>query len=265
MNHECEFCSSESDEEESDEEYNATLCVDDTSTNQHVASVQVNGSQNHFISAESGDSKKVCDVSLLSEFNAWLAGTEKTKKHCPLSPPNVNTSTNIIDQGVSHIGTSSTSVDIGEPSQSRFEPYEVNHAYEFCSSESDEEADVTFCVDDTSTSQLATHVQENSSHTHFISADMQQLQRADTRELMDLGSPSYSCSHCGAIFWYAERVQKQYKASNPRFNLCCKDGKVRLPLLRASPPLLEELMDYEGRHRSNNFRANIRQTNLFLL
>ena len=39
---------------------------------------------------------------------------------------------------------------------------------------------------------------------------------------LSLGAPTFSCRHCGAFFWYEERVRRERNTSNPTYNLCCK-------------------------------------------
>ncbi|KAL6552709.1 hypothetical protein OROHE_008073 [Orobanche hederae] len=43
----------------------------------------------------------------------------------------------------------------------------------------------------------------------------------------DIGDPTYECEHCHALFWFEERTPKQTK-NNPKFNLCCNKGQVKL-------------------------------------
>ncbi|CAN7045145.1 unnamed protein product, partial [Brassica rapa subsp. trilocularis] len=38
-------------------------------------------------------------------------------------------------------------------------------------------------------------------------------------EYLDEGDPDYNCSHCGAIMWYGERLNKRRNAKNPTFSL----------------------------------------------
>ena len=75
---------------------------------------------------------------------------------------------------------------------------------------------------------------------------------------IDLGDCSYTCQHCGALFWF----NKQIKNSNPpTFNLCCKNGRIKLPLLRQIPIVLDELLNYHGGPISRHFQINIRTYN----
>uniref|UniRef100_A0A0R0EF43 ATP-dependent DNA helicase n=1 Tax=Glycine max TaxID=3847 RepID=A0A0R0EF43_SOYBN len=45
----------------------------------------------------------------------------------------------------------------------------------------------------------------------------------------DLGDQLMQCTHCNANMWYDERISKHVRTTNPRFNLCCGGGKVKLP------------------------------------
>ncbi|KAL6517954.1 hypothetical protein OROMI_033655 [Orobanche minor] len=75
----------------------------------------------------------------------------------------------------------------------------------------------------------------------------------------DIGDSTYECEHCHALFWFEERTPKQTK-NNPKFNLCCNKGQVKLPLLQQPPQLLQDLL--ENRHeKSKNYIENIRTLN----
>ncbi|PWA59790.1 hypothetical protein CTI12_AA388220 [Artemisia annua] len=45
---------------------------------------------------------------------------------------------------------------------------------------------------------------------------------------IDIGDCNWSCEHCGAVFWYGERL-KSSTLTRTRFTRCCGQGKVRLP------------------------------------
>jgi hypothetical protein len=47
----------------------------------------------------------------------------------------------------------------------------------------------------------------------------------------DLGDSVMECQQCGACMWYQERKQKARHNANPRFGMCCGDGKIQLPYL----------------------------------
>lgn len=77
------------------------------------------------------------------------------------------------------------------------------------------------------------------------------------------GGPDYECNHCGALFWYQERVvsQSSHRAKRIAYNLCCRGGRVSLPAHRPFPPILQELIRFNGGARSNAFMRLIRQYN----
>lgn len=66
------------------------------------------------------------------------------------------------------------------------------------------------------------------------------------------------CPFCGAYMWIEERLSNSSR-SNPRYGLCCKQGKISLPLPQAPPePLLSLLTD----HRPSNPVAADFHTNI---
>ncbi|GJR58474.1 putative PIF1 DNA helicase/replication protein A1-like protein [Tanacetum coccineum] len=72
---------------------------------------------------------------------------------------------------------------------------------------------------------------------------------------------TYTCAHYQAKYWYGERTVRRSPTSNPRFSTCCSEGKVVLPFLCHPPPLLTELMDYNGGERSK-FSFGVADNNL---
>ena len=70
---------------------------------------------------------------------------------------------------------------------------------------------------------------------------------------------SIPCPECGALHWIAEKLSASSRTT-PRFGLCCKQGKVKLPPLRDPPAALRQLyvMDTpESRHfREEIWRFN---------
>ena len=54
--------------------------------------------------------------------------------------------------------------------------------------------------------------------------------------------PPYLCMYCGSILWYEERIVKSKRPKNLKFSVCCMEGKVKLPLLKKVPPLIDELL-----------------------
>lgn len=77
---------------------------------------------------------------------------------------------------------------------------------------------------------------------------------------LDLGAPDLICTYCGAYYWLAERSSKS-NTKNPRYNLCCREGRVSIPALREPPDLLDKLLDPSKDHRSTHFIENIRAYN----
>ncbi|KAF9606337.1 hypothetical protein IFM89_025005, partial [Coptis chinensis] len=76
-------------------------------------------------------------------------------------------------------------------------------------------------------------------------------------EPLDFGCPTSICSHCGAIVWYEERNDRSKKPINPKFSICCQNGKVQLPLLKDTPDFLKNLLDCNGGSKSLNYMENI--------
>ncbi|CAN6895753.1 unnamed protein product [Brassica oleracea] len=80
-------------------------------------------------------------------------------------------------------------------------------------------------------------------------------------EYTDEGDPKYTCSHCGAMMWYGERLNKRRNAKNPTFSLCCMQGQVQLPLLKEPPSVLKRLMEGDD-SESKHFQKNMRPYNM---
>ncbi|XVF70625.1 hypothetical protein PTKIN_Ptkin11bG0178000 [Pterospermum kingtungense] len=98
---------------------------------------------------------------------------------------------------------------------------------------------------------------------HISSSDVTKAQQTSSKCInnvvpLDLGGPIYACSFCGAQMWYEERLAKSREGTNPRFSLCCIEGKVSLPSFKQTPSPLAELMDYRGGKKARLFRDNIR-------
>ncbi|KAL4337338.1 hypothetical protein AHAS_Ahas12G0100200 [Arachis hypogaea] len=65
---------------------------------------------------------------------------------------------------------------------------------------------------------------------------------SETKGYLDHGDCNYTCTWCGAGFWYDERVSRESKVSQPVFSMCCLKEKVQLPLLKEPPELLVSLL-----------------------
>ena len=78
----------------------------------------------------------------------------------------------------------------------------------------------------------------------------------------DIGDPVWKCKHYNAMMRYDERINKDKQSKNPRFALCCGDGKIQLPLLEDPPQPMRQLLFDSNSTKSKNFQANIRSYNL---
>ncbi|CAL1382226.1 unnamed protein product [Linum trigynum] len=79
-------------------------------------------------------------------------------------------------------------------------------------------------------------------------------------EAYELGPPSCTCVFCGAVMWPEECTYATRSHTNPKFSLCCKQGKVKLPPRRNPPEFLKQLLESEN-PLSRHFRQFIRQYN----
>ena len=81
------------------------------------------------------------------------------------------------------------------------------------------------------------------------------------KKAWNLGPPTYTCQYCGAILWYEERTIKSTNTRQPKFSICCMEGRVRLPLLSQPPPYLQYLLSTTSGQIGVHFRKNIRVYN----
>lgn len=72
---------------------------------------------------------------------------------------------------------------------------------------------------------------------------------------------THSCVHCGAKFWYGERINRKRKSRNPTFTLCCMQGQVQLPLLKEPPPLINKLL-FSDNDSSRHYQKHSRPYNM---
>ena len=78
---------------------------------------------------------------------------------------------------------------------------------------------------------------------------------------MDIGDQSFMCEECGANMWSLERVDKRLNNNSPTFQLCCRKGKIALPILQEPPQLLSSLLHGHD-SRSKHFMERIRGHNM---
>ena len=78
---------------------------------------------------------------------------------------------------------------------------------------------------------------------------------------LDLVDCKYCCQYCDALFWLNERSNH---SSPPKYTLCCQKGKIKLPLLKESPPILNTLLNCYAGPESVYYKKNIRTLNSML-
>jgi hypothetical protein len=71
---------------------------------------------------------------------------------------------------------------------------------------------------------------------------------------------------CIVMLYYGieERTEKSRRPTNPKFSICCQQGKVKLPFLKEAPIVLRELLDGHGDQRCRRFIENLRAYNALL-
>jgi hypothetical protein len=74
-----------------------------------------------------------------------------------------------------------------------------------------------------------------------------------------MGKMEVQCSDCGALHWMCERLSNKSKR-NPKFGMCCFQGKIKLPQLDNPPPELLNLLSAQD-DISKKFRDHIRTYN----
>ncbi|KAJ4806202.1 hypothetical protein LUZ62_018768 [Rhynchospora pubera] len=79
--------------------------------------------------------------------------------------------------------------------------------------------------------------------------------------LLDFGDPDQVCSDCHALFWYQERSGSLSETGAPTYNLCCRGGRVSLPVIEDPPEPLCSLLDPSNGPDSVHFIAAIRTYN----
>nr|GEY59278.1 hypothetical protein [Tanacetum cinerariifolium] len=62
------------------------------------------------------------------------------------------------------------------------------------------------------------------------------------------------CQHCGALFWFEERLKNTPVGARPRYNRCCRTGRVALRTYQIYPEYIKMLLN--DRHFLENIRAN---------
>ena len=79
-------------------------------------------------------------------------------------------------------------------------------------------------------------------------------------EYCDIGDASFTCSYCGALFWYEERLGKPSKPIQPKYSVCCANGNIQIPKMLPPPEVLHNLM-FSKDLKSDHYLKNIRSYN----
>nr|GEW59309.1 hypothetical protein [Tanacetum cinerariifolium] len=74
-----------------------------------------------------------------------------------------------------------------------------------------------------------------------------------TSDYRYLESFTYSCQHCGALFWGDEHLKSVPRSLRPRYNRCCRGGRVVLRTYQMYPENMKLLL--QDRHFLENIRA----------
>ncbi|KAG8375108.1 hypothetical protein BUALT_Bualt10G0066000 [Buddleja alternifolia] len=80
--------------------------------------------------------------------------------------------------------------------------------------------------------------------------DHTMIDNVEASTTWNFGPPAEICCYCKAILWYEERFVKSKNSTSPKFSICCREGKVKLSLLRDTPNFLKGLLDYSGGRRN---------------
>ncbi|KAK1434099.1 hypothetical protein QVD17_11017 [Tagetes erecta] len=72
---------------------------------------------------------------------------------------------------------------------------------------------------------------------------------------LDSGNCDQICEHCKSLFWFAESISSSRKKNHPKYNRCCKGGRVNLKLPIEPPTIAKQLF------AQKDFLDNIRPYN----
>ncbi|XP_058727025.1 uncharacterized protein LOC131598443 [Vicia villosa] len=83
-----------------------------------------------------------------------------------------------------------------------------------------------------------------------------------SNEYYDIGDPLFECRYCFALMWYQERMEKHKHSVNPKYSMCCGNGKVEISFLKTPPPVLNKLLFDHDSIISRKFKQQIRVYNI---
>ena len=76
----------------------------------------------------------------------------------------------------------------------------------------------------------------------------------------DIGDPVYECEHCKAKYWLLESVSQT--KSNPKYNKCCCNGRIKLAPLSELPEQLFRLF-YPSQEENSSFTSEVEYSKFF--
>ncbi|XP_058783166.1 uncharacterized protein LOC131657824 [Vicia villosa] len=116
--------------------------------------------------------------------------------------------------------------------------------------------------DDSSESWSSDHSMVMDEDEDDMDTDIVSVNALASGDCYDIGDPVFECPRCCAKMWYLERKNKYRQSLNPKFTMCCGDGKVQIPLLREPPEILQKLLFDQTSPESKNFQQQIRLFNM---
>ncbi|XP_058726735.1 uncharacterized protein LOC131598121 [Vicia villosa] len=155
-----------------------------------------------------------------------------------------NDFSNVANEGISsstsnRVGTTEVDIEDDDSSDKSFSDSEcefINNNLDYDSASS---------VDD--------HEQENTIHSSINDHDS---------GYSDIGDPAIECTRCGALMWYGEKTYKRKHSAVPKFQQCCGNGKILLPLLKLPPPYLNQLLFQDDGPDNQNYQQYCRFYNM---
>jgi len=74
----------------------------------------------------------------------------------------------------------------------------------------------------------------------------------------------YSTVNNAGNMWYGERLNNNVKAKKQKFGVCCKQSKVKLPVMKDPPATLSTLL-YNGDSKSIHYRELVKVYNMIFV
>ncbi|GJT12218.1 DNA helicase, partial [Tanacetum coccineum] len=79
------------------------------------------------------------------------------------------------------------------------------------------------------------------------------MHTGSTYAYLDLGDCNQHCHHCGASFWYRERLKGRLYNQRPEYHLCCGGGQIYMQPERDPPDYIKNLL--QNKHFMEKIRA----------